>query len=136
MAFLGAVLRECENLRAFLRHQNRVLKLRGEAAVLSADGPAVGLVDLGFPNSFIEHRFDGQASAGTDDGLSGLQIGEVRNAWLLMEIATDSMTLEFANDLVALILREAIDGAADVDDSAEWLDGSDADPHGVEGGLY
>ena len=136
MAFLGAALRECEYLRAFLGHQNRVLELSGEAAVLSAHRPAVGLVDLGFPNSFVEHWFDRQASAGADDGFTGLQIGEVGNARLLVEIATDTMTLEFANDLVALILREAIDRAADVDDSAERLDGSDADPHRVEGGLH
>ena len=136
MAFLGAALRECEYHRAFLGHQNRVLELSGEAAVLSAHRPAVGLVDLGFPNSFVEHWFDRQAGAGADDGFAGLQIGEVGNARLLMEIATDSMTLEFANDLVALILREAIDGAADVDDSAEWLDDADADPHGIERGLH
>ena len=136
MAFLGAVLRERENFWASLGHQDRVLELSGEAAVLSADGPAVGFVDFGFPIAFVEHRFDGEAGAGTDDCFAGLQIGEVRDAWLLMETAADSVALEFAHDLVALILREAIDRAADVDDSAEGLDGVDADPHRVERRLH
>ena len=91
MPFLGAVLRECENLRASFGHQDCVLELSGEAAVLGADGPAVGLIDFSFPIAFVEHWFDRQASAGTDDGFAGLQIGKVRDAGLLMETAADSV---------------------------------------------
>ena len=136
VAFLRAVFRECEDLRAFLSHQNCVLELGREAAVLSAHGPSVGLVDLGFPNPLVEHWFDRQASAGADDGFAGLQIGEVWNTRLLMETATDAVALEFANDLVALIFGKPIDGSADIDDAAEGLDGSDTDPHRVERGLH
>ena len=125
-----------ENLRAFFRHQNCVFELCGEAAVLSANCPTIGLVDFGFPKAFVEHRLDGQAGAGTNHGLARLQVGKVWNAWLLMETAADSVTLKFANDFVALGFGEAIDRAADVDDSAEWLDGSNANPHGIERGLH
>ena len=136
MTFLRAKLRERECFRASLGHQDCVFELSGEAAVLSADGPAVGLVDFGFPDSLVEHRFDGQTGAGTDDSFAGLQIGEVWDAWLLMETAADSVALEFADDLEALVFREAIDRAADVDDSAERFDRADADPHGIERGLH
>lgn len=136
VAFLGAILRERQNFGAFLGHQNRVLELGREAAVLSADGPAIGFVDFGFPIPLVEHRLDRQAGTGTNDGLAGLQIGEVRDAWLLMETAADSVALEFADDLEALVSGKTIDGSADVDDSAEGLDGMNADPHGIECGLY
>lgn len=136
VTFLRAVLRERHDFWAFLGHQYRVLELGREAAVLSADGPAVGFVDFGFPIPLVEHRFNRQTSAGTNDRLAGLQIGEVRNTWLLMEIAADSVALEFADDLEALISGKPIDGSADVNDSAEGLDGMDADPHGIKCGLH
>lgn len=136
VAFLRTVFRERENFGASFGHQDCVLELRGEAAVLSADGPAVGFVDLGFPIAFVEHRFDRQAGAGADHRFAGLQVGEVRDAGLLMEAAADSVALEFADDLEALILGEAINRSANVDDSAERFDGVDANPHRVERGLH
>lgn len=132
VAFLGTVFRERENLWTFLGHQDRVLELSGEAAVLGADGPAVGLIDFGFPIPFIEHRFDRQAGTGTNDRFARLQIGKVRDAGLLVETTADSVTLELADNLVVLLLREAIDRSSDVDDSAERLDGVDADPQSIE----
>ena len=61
--------------------------------------------------------------------------GETRDAWLLVEIAADSVALELTHNLVALISGKKIDGSSDVDDSTEGLDGVDADPHGIERGL-
>ena len=130
------MLRERQNFGAFLGHQDCVLELSGKAAVLSAHSPAIGFVDFSFPSAFVEHRFDRQTSAGPDDRLAGLQIGEVRNTWLLMEIPADAVALEFTNNLEALISGKTVDGSANVDDSAERLDGMDADPHGIERGLH
>lgn len=136
VTFLRSILRQRQNLRAFLGHQNCVLKLSGKAAVLGADGPAIGLVDLGFPDTLVDHWLNRQTGAWADDGFAGLQIGEVRDTRFLMKIAADSVPLEFANHLKALIPSKTVDGSANIDDSAKRLDGTDADPHRIERNLH
>ncbi len=134
MTFLGAVFGQRHDLRAFVRHQDRVFELRGQLAVERSDGPAVELVENRFPGSLIEHRFDRKAHAGANDlaACPAASEPEVWHAWLLVKAATDAVSLVISDDFEFPFGRVLVNGGADVADFSVRLDGSDADPQRFE----
>jgi len=98
MPFLRAVFCEGQDFRPVFCHQNCVFKLSRQRPVDCAYSPLVFLVDTCLPRANIQHRFDGEASSGTQEISIRLQRWEMRNTGFLMKIATDSVALILANN--------------------------------------
>lgn len=127
-----------EHFRSGVGHENRVLELCGELVVGSPHGPVVELVDHCLPSALANHGLDREAHPGANDLRSGFGAfePEVRNARLLVKIATDAVTLKVSYDFVALLLGVVVNRSADVADITKGLDGVDSDPQTIKGYLH
>src|ERR1700733_9028719 len=136
MPLLRAVLGLREDLRAGFGHQEGVLELGGEAAVLGAYGPFVIVIEHGLPGANVEHRLDREADAGRDNFARVAGMGKVRDARVLVELTADPVALVLFHDLATVGAGMVEDGGPDVDDSTVRLDRTDPAVKTVKGHLH
>src|SRR5260370_42261798 len=94
------------------RNYNRVLVVRGEAAVGGAVGPAV-LIQRDFARACCDDRFNGNDKALGQFMLRG-EISVIGHRRRLVNGAPDAMAAEFLDDVKASPPHFALDGSADV----------------------
>ena len=98
--------------------------------VAGHDGPAVGhLPDVTLAG--VDHRLDGEDHA-RHQFQSRARTAVVQHLRLLVELFADAVATEFAHYAIALLLREGLNGVADVAKISARLDPGDAVPHGFE----
>ena len=135
MTFFRSVFRVRQNLRPVLGHQYRVLELSGELAVLGADGPAISLVEHREMGADVDHGFHRETHAWQESVEIGLSIGVMRDRRVLVELAPDTMTDEFADDAETASMSFRHDRAADIRDATAGRGGFDAAVHAIVSGL-
>src|SRR5436190_8040569 len=113
---LRSLRRDGERLGALFGHHDRVLELRGEAAVLGAHRPAVALAKECIARAGVDHRLDGEANARLKSLAArfGRGGGIVGNRWRLMKLPADAVADIFLHDGEAVFPCVTTDRFADL----------------------
>ena len=135
MSLLGTILCECKDFGAVFGHEQRVFELGRERVIACPDGPFIAFIEDGFPGADVEHGFDGETGSRMEEFAGGDELWHVRDAGFLMEVATDAVSLVFADDRVAGSGGERLDSAADFDHGTARVGCGDTDEERIESGL-
>ena len=119
-----------ENLRLVFGDEDGVLEMGGRLAIGGDDGPAVGeLADLRAAQ--VDHGLDGDGHAGLELGFDlAAVVGDVR---FLVQGSANAVPHKFADDTVAALDHEVLDGFGNMMDAVAGAGLADADGEGFLG---
>src|SRR3546814_15597294 len=114
----GVVAAQSEDLVAVGGHQDGVLPLRRQLAILGDRGPAIAK-QAGFRATLVDHRLDGEGHAFLELH-AGAGTAVMQNLRLLMEDLADAVATVFADHGEPILLGMFLDDFTDVPESCTW----------------
>src|SRR5260370_5453463 len=102
-----------ENVAAPSGHKQRVLELRGEAAVDRPHGPLIGGVHFDLPAPEVDHRLDSKCHSCAQP-VSRPTLSVMPYLRLLVKLSSDPVTHKVAHDTASRVLYVLLDCRADI----------------------
>ncbi len=103
------MLRDSQDLWPGFSHQDRMLKLCRQSAVLSPNGPPIVAITNRIRCSAIDHRLDCKTHPRVQPFSMRLWTGHVGNIWSLVKLGSDPVTDIFVDDSKTIILFDMFD---------------------------